>query len=942
MEITRRDIGYTLYSRLEEALRTWLARRLWDYDGPQWIDQIPPAVLSAIQEKASTGVVGDLQLDPASLLEETEIPQLKEVICFRKSFQRFIQSGVDQDEFIHRMDDLYQIRCKIAHVKRTFTTLDLDSLREIADRFLGFLGTDGVALKETLECIQTNPQRVIIRIPSDFLIAGDAGFKHPNNLPASDYDPDGGFIGRREDRAKVEALLLGNVHRVITIGGAGGVGKTALAHQICQKLLGERDLPFDGVVWVSAKEEQLTVSGIEPVVPTLKNFESLLNAILETFDWTETLEKSIKEKKEDVEIIFRAGAKGVLLVIDNLETMSDEQVRDLLKDLPPPNKVLITSRIGLGEVERRYVLKEMTPPDAVALLRTVAREKGAESLARLPDPLLKKYVDKMWRYPLAIKWVVGQVALGKDMDTALAGLTDPQGDVTRFCFEHIFEKLLNDETRAVLYSLAAYDKPLAKGVLAHVTDLSTEVLDAALQALTIASLVIPSQVKTSESSIETRYELLPLTRDYLHSKLRARPDIFQSIKKRVGDVQALIEEADRAGRYYRYSLSDMGAETEEEKIAAFLALSAYHRFQSGDYDGAITLFQRAAQVAPRFAMVYRNWAATESQAGFHEKADELIKKSVSLAPEDSRLWFFWGNMEKERQRYDSAAQYLRKALELSPNDGPILGALGEVEKRRGYHEKAEQLLLKALEDKRAGRSRRHTIVCSTSLTDNLLRWAVILRKEGQKEEAFRKVRQAYNVSSGVLKSGTDDFLAFEKFREASLSLGISLLEGEGFGAARRYLEDAISSEPRRGKEKKTNEVACYYLARELVRSGQVEGARKYYVLGKRWLRPGGSFVEKYEDLAVEFERISGKLHTIMSGKGYGFLQIGDQLNLIFVHHSDIMPRVSLEEFEQLKGRVFSFVIEETPRGLKASRVYCLNEAIEASSKQVSAGGSVTP
>jgi LuxR family glucitol operon transcriptional activator len=323
------------------------------------------------------------------------------------------------------------------------------------------------------------------------------------NLPPGDYDPAGGFIGRKGDLAKVGKLILGDLYRVVTISGAGGVGKTALAHQFCQNMLSNPDLPFDGIVWVSAKEEKLTVTGIEPIEPTLQNYEDVLESILETFGWLDDLSKPAEDKAESVDVILRAGDKGVLLVIDNLETIQDQRIIRFIKEVPNPSKVLITSRTGLGEVEIRYSLKEMTVNDAIVLLRTISREKGIEDLARLPSEVLSNYVDRMSRYPLAIKWVVGQVALGKDIDLAIADLTSSTGDVAKFCFEHIFDSLLNESSRTVLYALAAYELPLVRGVLSHISDLSAEQLDDALRDLTIASFVTPNHDKKDDGSIET-------------------------------------------------------------------------------------------------------------------------------------------------------------------------------------------------------------------------------------------------------------------------------------------------------------------------------------------------------------------------------------------------------------------------------------------------------
>ena len=156
------------------------------------------------------------------------------------------------------------------------------------------------------------------------------------------------------------------------------------------------------------------------------------------YGWFDVLEQDLYKKEQYVDLILQESDNGILLVVDNLETIQDERIYDFIKDIPRPNKVLITSRIGLGEVERRYALKEMSKTDAIALIRTVAREKGADTLIRLPDDVLHRYAQRMSSYPLAIKWVVGQVALGKDIDRLVDSLASISGDIAHFCFDHIY------------------------------------------------------------------------------------------------------------------------------------------------------------------------------------------------------------------------------------------------------------------------------------------------------------------------------------------------------------------------------------------------------------------------------------------------------------------------------------------------------------------------
>jgi tetratricopeptide (TPR) repeat protein len=924
MQITRKDVGYTIYSRLEEAFRTFISERLLNLFGNDWRSHVPIGIWNKVLEKLSLSSQEDID-HPLVLLDETDIPDLMEIICHRKGFPKFVSGEtVTFDAFREVMAKLYELRTKIAHVKRSFSAIDLDLLTTIGETLLPLIGASETGLRETLDCIRTNPEKVILHIPPHFFIyEEDQKFPHPNNLPPADYDPDGGFIGRKTDLKKIANLVFGDLHRVWTITGAGGVGKTALAHQFCQNVLSKPEIPFDGVVWVSAKEERLSITGIEPIDPTVRNYEDLLDNILETFGWFDDLEKPLEVKKESVDVIVQAGQKGILLVVDNLETIRDARVIEFIKDFPPPSKVLITSRLGLGEVERRYHLKEMSRDDARTLLRTVAREKGADRLAELPDDVLSKYVDKMSRYPLAIKWVVGQVSLGKDIDLAVGGLTESSGDVARFCFEHIFESLLDEHARMVLFVLASHEKPISIGILSHISHLAKEDLETSLRELTIASLVIPSQHRSSDQIIETRYELLPLTRDYIYSRLQSRPDVNKFISSRMEMVQSLIEEADRAGRQYRYSLKHMGAQSEEEKVAATWAFTAYQKYQAGDYDGAIDGFKSAVQIAPRFPAAYRNWAMVENDAGFHKKADELMKKSTSLNPNDPALWFFWGNMQKRRQKLDRAYELLRKALDLSPGDAPILGALGELEKRRGHYSEAYDLLLKALkEGSYEGPLRRHEVVCHTSLADNLRRWAEHLRFDKNTKESLAKLREAYYFAEKAYNFARDDHRAEDTYREVSCGLAFQLKYIEGFDAARPYFEKAIKPNARRSNERKITQICCYSMVNQLIKIGKMGEAEKYYKIGRKALLPRSKYVDRYKELALELseERDRGRLDRIVPGRGFGFLELEDGSGQsLFLHISQVVEDVSLADFENMEGRKFSFVIHKSDKGPEAVR-----------------------
>lgn len=915
MQISRKDIGYALYSRSEEALRYWLKDKILNLFGADWQSQVPAGIWSKAKEKYSSDSPQQFD-DPLSLFEETDIPDLMEIVCYRNAFDQYIpRETMRIGDFRDHMKKLYDLRNRIAHVRHNFTALDLDLLMEIAKSLLTIVGAIGNDLRETLESINTNPETVMTRIPSEFLIYEDnPRFAHLNNLPPADFDPDGGFVGRKEDLARIDKLILGDLYRVVTISGAGGVGKTAIAHSLSENLLRKEAFPFDGLVWISAKDEKLSATGIEKIEPTVRNYEEVLDSILATLGWEDDLAKPIAKKEESVDVILKAGSKGILLVVDNLETIRDDRVIEFIKDFPPPGKVLITSRLGLGEVERRYPLKEMTEKDAIVLLRTVAREKGIDDLVRLPDDTLGKYVHQMSCYPLAIKWVLGQVALGTDINIAVAGLTAPTGDVVKFCFEYIFDSLLTEPARMVLYSLAVFDKPLTRGVLTHVANLEPDALDSAIRDLTLASLIIPNQALTSDGTLETRYELLPLTTTYIRTKLGGSPTVNRQIQKRIEKVRHLTDEADKDGRDYRYSLFNMGAKTEEEKIAATRAQTAHQKSQAGDYAGAVDEFKRATEIAPNFPMLYRNWAIAEARFGFDEQADALMKKATSMDSSDSRLWYSWANMERDRQRYENAATYMRKALELSPNDAPILGALGEIEKRRGNYEDASILFLKSIQ---GSKKQWNKLVCFTALADTLTRWGESFFRDKRAEEGLAKLRQAHQAAVTAAQLAGDDPRAKIVLADVCLSLGKRLLSLSGLDTARPYLEAAIVRNAQKYKVRRTTQYSCYLLASELLRQGKIDDAKHFYSIGLEVRLDRGRIAEVYKQLGNEFsdEITTGTLVRIVWSEGYGFLKPeAGPIDEVILRYTNVVPKISLLEFQELQGREFSFVLQPGHRG----------------------------
>ena len=143
-----------------------------------------------------------------------------------------------------------------------------------------------------------------------------------NNLPA----PVPSFIGREIEIAEITALI--EQHRLVTLVGSGGVGKTRLSLQVAAELL---DGSGDGVWFIE--------------LAPLKKGEYIPTTVASALSIT------LPSEGDPVENLARAlKGKKLLLVFDNCEHLVEPAVHVISAILraAPKIKVLASSRQGLG------------------------------------------------------------------------------------------------------------------------------------------------------------------------------------------------------------------------------------------------------------------------------------------------------------------------------------------------------------------------------------------------------------------------------------------------------------------------------------------------------------------------------------------------------------------------------------------------------------------
>jgi tetratricopeptide (TPR) repeat protein len=343
------------------------------------------------------------------------------------------------------------------------------------------------------------------------------------NLPQPDY---GTFIGRDEELARTHQLLLPyprSRYHIITIDGIGGIGKSSLALEAaCHYLHAYDSLPederFDAIIWTSAKRTILTANGIVSRRADLRNLDDIYTTIGATLERDDISQTRLEERSA---VVARALARQrTLLIVDNLETVDDEQVMAFIREVPDPTKVIVTTRQRIA-VAYPMRLVEMPWEDAQGLIAQECEKKGVA----LTGEQARQLYDRTGGVPLALVWSISRVALGENVQYVLQRLSRRDSDVARFCFEGVVQHLRDNESYKLLVASALFAQDAPRGALGYVAGIEDELsCEDGLVTLERMSLL---------NRQADRFSLLPLTRSYLDHELEQAPDFAEAAFERM-------------------------------------------------------------------------------------------------------------------------------------------------------------------------------------------------------------------------------------------------------------------------------------------------------------------------------------------------------------------------------------------------------------------------
>jgi predicted ATPase/DNA-binding SARP family transcriptional activator len=361
-----------------------------------------------------------------------------------------------------------------------------------------------------------------------------------NDLPA----PPGELVGRAEDLAAVHELLA--VHRVVTLTGPGGVGKTRLATEAARTSI---DTHPDGAQLVE-------LAGLTGADPTDGAIAEVVAAALDLRD--EAAAAGLQASAAPSALVDRIAeslrGRRLLLLLDNCEHVIDAAARftAALLRAAPDVRVLATSREPLGIAgEHLWTVPPLDPPqtpqdlDSSSAARLFVQRAQAAAPGFSPGESDAEAITTICRrldgIPLALELAATRVrALGvrqlaQRLDDRFAllgsGRRDAPGrqQTLRAVIDWSWD-LLGTAERAVLARIAVHadgcDLDAVRAVCAPLALGEEELLDA------LARLVDRSLVMMSERGAAPRYRLLESVAAYARERLAETPDAVDEARLR--------------------------------------------------------------------------------------------------------------------------------------------------------------------------------------------------------------------------------------------------------------------------------------------------------------------------------------------------------------------------------------------------------------------------
>ena len=427
------------------------------------------------------------------------------------------------------------------------------------------------------------------------------------NLPAQAP----GYVRRPALEDEISRAFLNDRHPIVTLVGRGGIGKTSAALTVLHEIAAKDR--FDVVVWFSARDIDLTVSGAKPVKPHVLTEGEISSEYVRLIgDDAQTTKGATATLASH---LTNSPLGATLFVFDNFETVRSplDLFHWIDTNIRLPNKAVITSRFRDFKADYPIEVQGMEDDEAEQLVHSTLAAIGFSNL--LSKQQIAEVIEEADGHPYVIKILLGEMA-NDGAYSKPARLIARKDDILEALFERTYASLTPLAARAFLV-LSSWRSLVPQ--LALEATLLRQGEDVADPEAAIDQLVRTSLVERLTAPDESDFLEVPLT-----------AATFGKRKLAVSPGRATVENDVRF-------LQDVGA-------------TATTGLKEGIAPKIDTLFRRAARralaepstlkdIRPVLEFLAnhhkRAWlllADIESEAGEREKAAEALRRFLATQP----------------------------------------------------------------------------------------------------------------------------------------------------------------------------------------------------------------------------------------------------------------------------------------------------------------------
>lgn len=516
--------------------------------------------------------------------------------------------------------DIYEVRNSISHANRKFPeNFWYKCAVIVTSDFIVGLGFDSVRI-----AFENAIAGKIEEPPEDWL--NHSKWSLPCNLPSTFEHALTGLVARQKELNSLAKELKNQKNNLLAVVARGGVGKTSLALQALSDfaIASESQKYFDGLIWVSLKQEKLTAQGIVSLNAPA-SMKQLRDEIEYELSSVFTFDLDDASMKEEI------NGKKILLCIDNLETIlrdSPSDFEEFYENLPLNWKVLITSRIPV-ESAKNIRIDVLEKNGAISLVKAYF---AAKAIDIPPIEVIDRICKICFNNPLAIRLTIDKYSLGQELENSLASTSE---EVLDFSFSTLLD-CLDENKNNILEALFSLGKANRQELLECLQiDLDTATDN--LNYLSKTSLVLKEEVDSGQL-----FELPDSIRDLLRAHPRNmifRNQVNSWISKNKQNIDSALE--------YQASvnLPKIDLYYIPDGVSNFYIQNAKKIQQASKNNNrqALVAVERGLQPivkeANPSAFACRLYAAACNALGDTKSAVDFFRKSIELDPVDPAPYY---------------------------------------------------------------------------------------------------------------------------------------------------------------------------------------------------------------------------------------------------------------------------------------------------------------